>query len=113
MKDIKFNKPRLYKLVKGTVILLSVLFISSGVTSLVNSGDFSRSLKTSYNQCIKIENDYLNFNYSVCHGYIDSITNNNNWILYKFLIGTGLLTVFYGGSWIYKYLFPLREDKNE
>ncbi len=96
MSERKFRADKLYKLVRYLVIIITTISL------LLAIGSFSRLTNLDCSkQYPPIGNDYIHFDACLDEqtGYRDALFNNIK-------IAILLPILFFGGTWLYKYLFP-------
>ena len=115
----KFSGVRLYKLIKRLVILVSAILLLIGSYLLVTFYDRgSQFLVEPFERCNELwppgKGKYILDLNTDC--YMRALEEIGNWVKYGYVftgIGIGLLVIFYGGTWFYKYLFPVIDKKQK
>lgn len=123
----KFSPKRLYKLAENLIKSVSMILLLFGIVSLTifykNGGNMLEERSEMCNELYSYETiedkevrTLIQEENIDC--YIRALENYRNWEKNAFLstgVGVGLLVVFYGGTRLYKYLFPevKRKIKNE
>jgi hypothetical protein len=103
----KFDSGRLYKLIKGLVIVISVISLLLAINSYRQIGYVQKTYVKELDNCNKI---YGNQDAIMClSSWNDYLRTFNNWMSTFFLVGIGLPIVFFGGCLVYKYVFPVKE----
>lgn len=100
----KFSHERLYKLTKKVVIIVSILTLAYGIymyffgiDNILNNwkaycGDLYKEPSWEYHDCMEVG--------------LGEVSKIYNYIEKAFTIGILLPSIFFGGTWLYRYLFP-------
>jgi hypothetical protein len=102
----KFSSARLYKLTKGIVIAISILALLLAVYSFSQLGDVKRIYSEELKKCFSLTGD----SYFTCMSVWGNYQSNFYFMMFKlFGFGIGLPIIFFGGRWVYKFVFPVKE----
>jgi len=109
MTKRKFSGKRLYRLSKRIVIIASVL---SGILA---AGSYysiqSNNLLYEYQEiCSEYPKGSANHLDCMIVGF-EAISDIQNIFYRAYIIAVILPTIFFGGTWLYRYLFPVQEEK--
>lgn len=103
MSEAKLDKQRLFKLIKGIVMIISLLSIAVGILKL-------SSINTRQNNMTQICNsksDNVEYDFKSCNDAINYSENGDTTGFKEIGLGLLLLIVFYSSVGIYKYLHPI------
>jgi len=102
----KIDTNRVYKLVRGIVVIVSAIAILIGVIWLIT-----------FNKNMEIFNGYLTRclreGLTTCGYEFSLMSNYKNTIYCSFLIGSGLPIIFFGGKALINYIAPVVKKQNE
>ncbi len=104
----KFSGKNLYKLTKILVIfisLLSLIMLLTSIQSLNHADDNCRQYSS------KAIDSSLRSLWESCDYSAGKVQQNSIYLIDESIKGIILLPLFFGGTWLYKYLFP--KKKNE
>ena len=105
----KFNGSRLYKLVK---ILVNVVTVISLVLALIMSGNSEKyisGLSNDYAICRDRWGPLLGPDLPACDVHLNDIAEYRARESFMWNLGIFLPIVFYGGTFLYRYLFPVKD----
>ena len=104
----KFDPTRLYKLVKASAWLYAVPMTLYALWGFLRWEDFALETSDGLRSCVMGEASRLEF----CNGiWGKSFDEFEYGIWFALITGVGVLVLLYGGTAIYKYLFPKQKSK--
>ncbi len=107
----KFSPKKLYKLAKILVIIITFLAVSIAVTnySRINSNEFTKMV----NECNKyytlLPSDFTLRNSCIKTAY-DVLELQQDNFTHAGAIAILLPLIFFGGTWFFKYIFPIKNQ---
>ena len=107
MTKRKFSGKRLYKVAKTLVLLISISFLIVGLIRWSGFASQSTTLTQRWEACNNAIGSYD------CPSYLNQITTRENTIAILFAIGILLPIIFFGGTRLYKYIFPVETKKKK
>ncbi len=114
MSKRKFSGDRLYNLLKNLVIVITLLalFFAAVNYNQINSNEYKRESDKCYQEHPNHMSDQIEGAlWSSCLSVASEVLKlqNDNLTRYS-LIVIILPLIFFGGTWLYKYLFPKKID---
>lgn len=112
MDQRRFDSKKLYKLSKIIVITITIISIFLTVKLYDQVGN-NKTLYYWQDYCEERKGSYSKlFNYTDCMGLgFEQISKQQDLMYKTFLVAVVLPILFFGGTWLYKYLFPLKEKE--
>jgi len=103
MAKRKFSGGRLFNLVRIIVNVIAVIAIILGTITLSKQEDTLSFYLVEQANCFKEFPESILF----CSIYDDLIREAETFPYYYLAVGIGLPVLFYGGTWLYRYIFPV------
>ncbi len=116
MTDRKFRADKLYKLAIMVVILLTVFFGIKAYLSFQSVNYYNSTMTQDFLKCHKIWDPFgLDPNQkqvSDCDNalYFQPLSQAKHDFNFSILIALVSPILFFGGTWLYKYLFPVKNE---
>ena len=106
----EFSGSRFYKLASKIVVIFTIFFLGFGLYGLANLDKNSLFYLDGFSKCTKeVPHDVSPM--LVCGSYIDAKIDSET-MTWNFLkIGILLPILFFGGTWLFKYLFPEKKER--
>lgn len=108
-EERRFSSQNAFKLVRAVVISFSVGAIILGSIGIVNNGKASDYYLQSYKKECANNKEFIVTDY--CGWLLNEGGLEFRQSLTLFSSGLGSLALFFGGVALYKYLFPVKENK--
>lgn len=112
MTERNFNSQRLYKLIKWFVIIVSFPLILLGLLNFIDlNGNHTIQFLNQWEKEQKCKEEITSGGYNFCmKGAYIIISDWENNTKKELTIGFTLPILFFGGTALYKYLFPVKNN---
>ena len=105
MKNREFRGDRVLKAAKIIVSAITIFTLFFGTFGLVRFKETRQNYLNKFDQC--------GGSMAVCGFWLDAISGEKETTFLYLKIGIGLPVFFYGGLYLYNYLFPKRHEEKE
>lgn len=107
MEQRKFNPKRLYTLIKWIINVVCGLLFFLFILSILNYKEVETFYLDGHSRCLGQYQDAL-----ICQSYLESENQHERTTQYFGFFGIGIPIIFYGVTFLFRYLFPVNKEKN-
>src|SRR5687767_3155222 len=106
MAQRKLSTSRAYSLTKGLVNILAAILLYLAISRAAGYDEYERYFLNLYDEkCTNLTQEEKTYMPDLCLRYLERPNELFRSIFTLGASGIGLLILFYGGTWLYKYLY--------